>query len=48
MPRVDPVDFEQECETWDWARTAGVSAEELRRAVFKALAAQEPAYRLAA
>lgn len=47
-PRVDPLDFEQECETWDWVRAAGVSAQELRRALFEALAAQAPAYRRAA
>ena len=28
-----PAGIEQECETWDWARAAGVSAEELRKAV---------------
>ena len=26
-------DLEQECQTWDWARTAGVSAQELRQAL---------------
>lgn len=26
-------DIERECETWDWARTAGVSAAELRKAL---------------
>lgn len=26
-------DFERECETWDWVRPAGVSAQELREAV---------------
>ena len=32
--RMDgPVDLEQELETWDWARTAGVSAPELRKAL---------------
>jgi hypothetical protein len=31
--RVDPLEFEQECETWDWARAAGISAEDLRNAV---------------
>jgi hypothetical protein len=36
--RVDPLEFEEECETWDWARAAGVSAQELRRAVREALA----------
>jgi hypothetical protein len=47
-PRVDPLDFEQECETWDWVRAAGVSAQDLRRALFDSLAAQEPPYRRAA
>ena len=28
-----PAGLEQECETWDWARAAGISAEELRKAV---------------
>jgi hypothetical protein len=28
-----PLDLEQECETWDWARAAGVSAQELRKAL---------------
>lgn len=28
-----PVNIEQECETWDWARAAGVSAQELRKAL---------------
>jgi hypothetical protein len=26
-------DIEQECELWDWARTAGASAQELRKAL---------------
>jgi hypothetical protein len=30
------LEIEQECETWDWARTAGLSAEELRQAVLEA------------
>jgi hypothetical protein len=46
--RVDPLEFEQECETWDWVRAAGVSAQALRKALRDSLAAQEPAYRLAA
>jgi hypothetical protein len=47
--RVDPLEFEQECETWDWVRTAGVSARDLRKALRDSLAAaQDPAYRLAA
>ncbi|HYY60433.1 MAG TPA: hypothetical protein VE756_03495 [Burkholderiales bacterium] len=32
------ADLERELETWDWARAAGVSADELRQA----LAAQQP------
>ena len=44
--RVDPLEFEQECETWDWARAAGVSAQDLRNAVREALRnADQPAYR---
>ena len=27
------VDLEKECETWDWARAAGVSALDLRMAL---------------
>ena len=46
--RVDPQEFEQECETWDWARAAGVSAQDLHRALREALRAETPAYRLAA
>lgn len=26
-------EIERECETWDWARTAGVSAADLRKAL---------------
>jgi len=40
--RVDPFEFEQECETWDWARAAGVSAEDLRTAVRDALRNADP------
>lgn len=29
----DEADVERECETWDWVRPAGVSAQELREAV---------------
>ena len=25
--------LEQECQTWDWVRTAGVSAQDLRKAL---------------
>jgi hypothetical protein len=31
------IDVEQECETWDWARTAGLSAQDLREAVLESL-----------
>jgi hypothetical protein len=30
------LEIEQECETWNWARTAGLSAAELRQAVLEA------------
>ncbi len=33
-----PRDIERECETWDWARTAGVSVADLRRALLEASA----------
>jgi hypothetical protein len=46
--RVDPVEFERECETWDWARAAGVSAQELRNAVRQSLSADAPSYAEAA
>ena len=39
--RVDPLEFEEECETWDWARAAGISAQDLRRAVRDALLRSE-------
>ena len=35
------IDLERELETWDWARTAGVSADELREALQAELAAPE-------
>ena len=35
------TDLEHELETWDWARAAGVSAEELRQALQALLAAPE-------
>jgi hypothetical protein len=37
-----PLDIEQECETWDWARTAGVSAADLRKAVRDSLGGKPP------
>ena len=41
MRKIDPADstptdIEKECEAWDWARTAGVSAEDLRKALREA------------
>jgi hypothetical protein len=49
LTRVDPFEFEQECETWDWARAAGISAQDLRDAVRDALrGADDSGYRLAA
>ena len=30
MNANDAMDLEQECELWDWVRTAGVSAEALK------------------
>lgn len=32
------LDIEQECATWDWVRAAGVSVEDLRKAVKESLA----------
>lgn len=47
--RVDPLDFERECETWDWARTAGVSAQDLQKTLRDWLrAAEDPGYAKAA
>ena len=34
-------DLDTEVETWDWARTAGVSAEELRQALRASLVGPE-------
>lgn len=39
-------ELETELETWDWARTAGVSADELRQALRAALS--DPALRAGA
>jgi hypothetical protein len=43
-PQSDPAqadgatrDLEKECEIWDWARAAGVSAQDLRKAVRESL-----------
>ena len=35
--------LEQECETWDWARAAGVSAQDLRTALEESLSLAEAA-----
>ena len=34
-------ELDRECETWDWARTAGVSAQDLLQAVRERLSAEE-------
>ena len=39
--RVDPVEFQDECEIWDWVRAAGVSVQDLRRALVELLNARE-------
>lgn len=36
------LEIEQECDTWDWARTAGVSAAELRDVLRQSLRAAMP------
>ena len=41
--RQDESDIETECETWDWVRPAGVSAQQLRDAVRTLLNATQPA-----
>lgn len=46
MTNEELPELEVELETWDWARTAGVSADELRQALRAALS--EPALRKAA
>lgn len=38
-----PPDLERECERWEWARAAGVSAQELRRAVQESMAGRKDA-----
>lgn len=46
--RVDPLEFEQECEIWDWVRAAGVSALDLQRILREALRGKRQDYRIAA
>ena len=43
MDAKQPIatDLDRELETWDWTRAAGVSAEELRRALHASLKAAE-------
>jgi hypothetical protein len=41
-PEGTPADIDKECEAWDWARTAGVSAEDLRKAVREAQESPTP------
>jgi hypothetical protein len=36
-------ELEAECATWDWARTAGITAQQLREALRELLVPQEPA-----
>ena len=36
-----PPDIEQECASWDWARAAGISAQDLRVALLAASAGQK-------
>ena len=38
-----PPDIEQECASWDWARAAGVSAQDLRTALEESLSLAEAA-----
>ena len=37
----EQLELEMELETWDWARTAGVSADQLRQALRASLATPE-------
>ena len=37
-----PLDLERECEAWDWVRAAGVSAQDLRKAVRDSLGGDGP------
>ena len=34
------ADIDAECQAWDWARTAGVSAEDLREALKESMGAE--------
>ena len=35
------ADLDRECETWDWARTAGISAQDLVQAVRESLSVEK-------
>lgn len=41
MNGIEEVDLDQEYEDWDWVRTAGVSAEDLRQALKNSLEGDE-------
>jgi hypothetical protein len=38
----ESVDLDKEVEAWNWARAAGVSAQELHKALRESLGRQEP------
>ena len=39
---LESFDLEKEIESWNWARAAGVSAQELHKALRESLGRQEP------
>jgi hypothetical protein len=41
-PERESFDLEKEVEAWNWARAAGVSAQELHKALRESLGRQEP------
>jgi hypothetical protein len=41
-PAQQGFDLEKEIEAWNWARAAGVSAQELHKALRESLGRQEP------
>jgi uncharacterized protein DUF3606 len=41
-PDLESIDLEKEIESWNWARAAGVSAQELHKALRESLGRQEP------
>ena len=42
VPEHQSFDLEKEIEAWNWARAAGVSAQELHKALRESLGRQEP------